>query len=206
MANPGQQELIQIKRIFRYLKGTVSHGLLFRTRNNPPPIVHAYCDADFAGSGPEGKRVSTSGFTLLINNGPISWSSKRQSIVALSTAEAEYISAADCVKDVQYVKDLLAELTGKPTEITLFMDNQSTIKMIKAGQLNKSTKHIQVRFYHLNAAYVNNLFVLDYIPTNDNISDIFTKPLTAKKFQKFKTLLVTSLDEIQQSGNVNKTN
>ncbi|KAJ1523158.1 hypothetical protein ONE63_001049 [Megalurothrips usitatus] len=182
--NPSPENVNDLKRILRYLRGTMDNGIMFhKIEDSQVQIsIQAFCDADYAGSGTSGKCKSTSGYVLFCGQGPITWCSRRQATVASATSEAEFIAAAECCKEIQYVKSLLKELTGKELSTTLHVDNQSTIKMIQAGQLNKKSKHLQVRYFYLSEAYDEGLFQLRYCPTNENIADIFTKALNTTKF------------------------
>ncbi|CAH2066609.1 unnamed protein product, partial [Iphiclides podalirius] len=107
--NPTREDVTKVKIIFKYLLGTKEKGILFK-RNKPMENIDAYSDSDYAGD-PLTRR-STSGSVLMIADGPISWASKRQPIVALSSTEAEYIAAANCCKEALYLKSLLQEITG----------------------------------------------------------------------------------------------
>ena len=100
MENPIKENIIEVKRILKYLKGTVNTGILYRHESTTSDLqLQAFCDADYAGSGPGGKLKSTSGYVLMCCSGPVTWCSRRQAMVAQATAEAEYIAAADCSKE-----------------------------------------------------------------------------------------------------------
>ena len=107
--------------------------------------MNVFCDSDYAGDLKT--RRSTSGFVFFFCNGPIGWCSRRQPIVALSSTEAEYIAAAGCCKEIIHVKALIEELTGEVIQVKLNIDNQSAIKLFKSGQMNKRSKHIDVRYH-----------------------------------------------------------
>lgn len=151
--------------------------------------ILGYCDSDYAGSGPLGKMKSTTGYVVIYANGPVTWCSRKQSVVATSTTEAEYISAAECCKDLQFLNTLFKELTDTTPKIDLHVDNQSAIKLIQSGQMTKRSKHIDVRFYFISEAYDSKLFELQYCPTGEQIADILTKPLLSTKFDKFRSAL-----------------
>lgn len=167
--NPKKKDYVNLKRTLRYLKGTVSTGIFYR--NNPNEIgdeedLHliAYCDSDFAGDidtrdredVEEIRRKSTSGYVIFLFGSPISWSSRRQTIVAQSTMEAELIAACECTKELKYLVELLKELTGEEVKATLHIDNQSTINLIKAGRMKRS-RHIEVKYFFVKDEYYKNL-------------------------------------------------
>ncbi|UYV74968.1 hypothetical protein LAZ67_12001925, partial [Cordylochernes scorpioides] len=139
MHEPTNQDIQNVKRTMRYLKQTKTYGLHYSKQDEDMERI-AYCDSDFAGDMKT--RKSTSGYTILFGKGPISWSSRKQPIVALSTTEAEYIAAAECVKELIYIKALIEELTNETILAKLNIDNQSAMTLMKTGQMNRKTKHI----------------------------------------------------------------
>lgn len=191
--NPTNKNIKDVTQLLRYLKGTVNTGICYYSTNQEELIYKAYSDSDYAGSGPEGKMKSTSGHVIMLSNGPVTWCSHKQSVVATSTTEAEYIAAAECTKELQYLKTLISELTGKAHQATLNVDNQSSIKLIKSGQLNRRSKHINVRYFFISEALDNGIFSLEYCPSDEQLADILTKPLQNIKFTKFKNSLCVTL-------------
>lgn len=188
MENPEKKDVQNVKRTLRYLKGTKGKGIFFPATRSKDISIQAYCDSDYAGDTND--RKSTSGYILLFGKSPIVWSSKKQPIIALSTAEAEYISAAECCKEIKYVKTLISELTEKVVNTTLHVDNQSAIKLIKSGQMNRKSKHIDVRFHYVSEQFQDKLFDLKYCCSEDQLADVFTKPLSSTKFVKFSSQLL----------------
>jgi hypothetical protein len=122
--------------------------------------------------------------------GPISWCSRKQSIVALSTTEAEYFAAAECCKELKYLKMLIEEFTGKRVEADLYVDNQSAIKLIESGQVTHRSKHVDVRYHYICEKLKEKLFSINYCNTNVQIADIVTKPLLTETFVKFRDLVL----------------
>lgn len=127
----------------------------------------------------------------MCSGGPIAWCSRKQSITATSTTEAEYIAAAECCKELKYLNFMLQELTNREVKMTLYVDNQSAIKLIKSGQMNTRSRYIDVRYYFISEQFDEGLFKLEYCNTNDQIADVFTKPLLTEKYVKFRDALVT---------------
>lgn len=180
-------DVINIKRIFRYLQGTKDYGI---TYNNQGDVqrVRAFCDADYAGDLKT--RRSTTGYIIEYNGGPISWGSRLQPVTAQSSTEAEYIAASDCTRELLYIKMLLEELTGREIDVELNIDNQSAIRLMRTGVFNRRTKHIDVRYRFLNEKVSKNKIRINYVNTNDQLADILTKPLGPIKFKKFRDVLV----------------
>lgn len=170
------------KRILRYIKKTLNFGILY-TQDSLVGI-RAYSDADFAGD--TGTRKSTSGSILLYGNNVVSWSSERQQSVSLSTTESEYVAASQCVKELIWLLNLLREiLNGDSINATLYMDNQSAIRLVKNPEFHKRSKHIDIRYHFIREKYEEKCFELEYISTHDMLADIFTKALPATKFNEF---------------------
>ncbi|XP_059059437.1 uncharacterized protein LOC131852727 [Achroia grisella] len=133
MENPQKRDIVAVKRIFRYLSGTIEDGLCYRFDSNLK--LTSFCDSDYAGDLET--RKSTIGYVIKLGDGPIAWCSRRQPIVALSSTEAEFIAAAECCKHTMYIKTLLGELNAKPEDVLFKIDNQSAIALIKTGVFNK---------------------------------------------------------------------
>ena len=127
-----------------YLRGTADYGLVF-TPNVSGDCV-GYSDADWGADLDD--RKSTSGYLFLISGGAVSWRSKKQTCVALSTAEAEYIALASAAQEATWIRQLTAVLENRPQEtVTVFEDNQSTICMEKNPQFHGRSKHISIKYH-----------------------------------------------------------
>ncbi|XP_062528652.1 copia protein isoform X2 [Bombyx mori] len=139
--SPNLNDLNNVKNILRFIKSSKEKGIHYSKGDN---ILRGFCDSDFAGD-PDTRR-STSGFVIWMNGGPIAWSSRKQSVVALSSTEAEYIAAAECCKELLYIRDLVKEITNENLDIEMRVDNQSAIWLMKKGIMNKRSKHIDVKY------------------------------------------------------------
>jgi hypothetical protein len=145
--------------------------------------VHAYCDADFAN---EKDRKSISGYAIMFGTCCISYRSKKQSIVAMSTAEAEYIALADCVKEVLWYFELLAEIGFRQNSIVVHCDNQSAIAIAKNPGQYERTKHISLKFHFVRDIVEKAVITLEYCPTKAMIADVLTKAIPREQFEALR--------------------
>ena len=174
------------KRILRYVKETVDYGILYDGSNELP--LTGYSDSDFAGDRDD--RRSTTGYVYVLAGGAVSWTSQRQRIVALSTTEAEYIAASQATKEAIWLRRLLFDLgfdSDGPTELSV--DNQGAIKLTKNDEFHKRTKHIDVRYHFVREKVANEDISISYVPSKENLADIFTKALPRDYFASLRTKL-----------------
>ena len=186
MEAPTFSHLKAAKRILRYIKGTLEHGLLYSFSNDFKLL--GYCDSDWAGDVDE--RKSTSGFVFFMGNAAFTWSSKKQPIVTLSTCEAEYVAMSNCVCQAIWLRSLLKELhvsENDPTEI--FVDNKSAIALAKNPVFHDRSKHIDTKFHFIRECVAKKEVVLKFVKSQDQVADIFTKPLMGEIFCKIRSLL-----------------
>ncbi|KAK8983114.1 hypothetical protein V6N11_057870 [Hibiscus sabdariffa] len=177
-ANPKESHLKAIKRIFRYLQDTPSLGLWYPRDSTFD--LHAYSDADYGGCKID--RKSTSGTCQFLGNMLISWFSKKQNSVALSTTEAEYISAGSCCAQVLWMKQQLLDYGIDVGTIPIKCDNTSAICLTKNPIQHSRTKHIEIRHHFIRDHVSKNNIVLEYVDTLHQLADIFTKPLDKERF------------------------
>lgn len=189
MENPTNCDVANVKRILRYLQGNKELGIQYKSENsNDMKGLVAFCDSDYAGD--TDTRRSTTGFVIMYCGGPIAWCSRKQPIVALSTTEAEYIAAAECCKEVLYLKTLIEEVTYESVPVNINIDNQSAIQLIKNGIVNRRSKHIDVRFHFINEKYKEGIIQLSYCPSSEQVADMFTKILAQNKFEKHRNVIL----------------
>ncbi|KAH6574698.1 hypothetical protein BASA83_013826 [Batrachochytrium salamandrivorans] len=175
-----------VKRILRYIKYSLDHSLTFSGKS-----IHltGYCDADWGGD--LDSRRSTSGYVFFLGNSCISWRSSKQTVVALSTAEAEYVAATTATQELLFLKTFLTEI-GYPINkaITLYSDSQSAIANTKNIQLrHASNKHMDIKLHFLRDQVKLGNVNLEYINTLDQVADILTKGLPKPAFCKLANLL-----------------
>ena len=135
----------------------------------------------------------------MFSGSPVAWKSRKQHITTLSTTEAEYVAAAECAKEAKYLKSFYEELTKEEIRLVLMVDSQSTIHLMQSGQMNRRTKHIDVRYHFLSEKY-HEVFDVVYCSTEEQVADIFTKPLTRMKFERCRDKMMKQLnDEIKDN-------
>jgi hypothetical protein len=154
------------------------------------PLVQ-YCDSDWASC--KQTRRSTTGAAILLYGNLISWTSTRQEIVARSSVEAEYIAAGLASKDGVYVSNLLTEIFNYDDHVPLHLhcDNKGAIHVALNEVNNNRTKHIDIRHHYIREMVKNGRCFIHKVHTDDNMADMFTKPLAAPKFEKFRGQLMT---------------
>ncbi|KAK9873685.1 hypothetical protein WA026_023685 [Henosepilachna vigintioctopunctata] len=164
------------KRILRYLKSTKDNCLVFTKSTDN---LHGFVDADWGSDKLD--RKSYTGFVFKISNSAISWESKKQRTVALSSTEAEYMAMAEATKEAIYLQNLIFEITGKLNYITLFNDNKSAQALANNPVYHKRSKHIDIRYHFIRDAVLNNQIKLEYLQIDKMTADIFTKSLSVDK-------------------------
>ena len=197
-SNPTEQHWKAVKHILRYIAGTVNFGLMF-TRSGSADCI-GFSDADWAGDIDD--RKSTSGYLFQVGGASISWKSKKQSCVALSTAEAEYMSLTLAAQEAIWLNRLLAELQfqkepSKPALI--YEDNQSAICMAKNPQFHGRSKHIAIKYHFIRDETKKGTIDVQYCRTDDMIADILTKGLYAERFEKLRDMAGVKDLELQSN-------
>lgn len=183
-AEPRECHWLLAKRTLRYLKYTRTLVLRYR-KSSKNQSLSAYSDSDWSGDSDTSR--STSGYVFLMGKSAISWSSRRQKLVALSTTEAEYIALSNLGQELSWLRRFYAELGRKmrsPT--TVFSDNAGAITLSREPQFRARTKHIQRKYHHFRDDLVRRKRArVEFCPTDDMVADIFTKPLGHVKHWRF---------------------
>ncbi|KAK7368917.1 hypothetical protein VNO80_10950 [Phaseolus coccineus] len=183
MEKPTEMHLQAAKRILRYLKGTVELGIGYRKGSNGSLI--AFADSDYAGDVDD--RRSTSGYVFMLGTWAVSWSSKKQPVVTLSTTEAEFIAVASCACQGVWLRRVLEKLghvQGVCT--TIYCDNSFAIRLSRNPVLHGRSKHIDVRFHFLRDLTRDGIVELVRCSTQEQVADIMTKPLKLEAFLKLR--------------------
>ena len=200
LMEPTHQDVIDCKRVFRYLAGTRDLGLWFKSRQSNIQL-QIFTDANFG--NPDFKEKAVSGSITLLNGSPIQWRSKRQSVIAQSTAEAEYVAVSEAVKDGVGLYNLLDEMKEVVTlPIHLMIDSQATIAMVEQeGSLNKR-RHISVRYHYVLDQIRRGIIVPQWISGSENLADIFTKPtITHETFSFLRSqFMICNVEEESKSN------
>jgi hypothetical protein len=181
-ANPGPEHWKAAKHLLRYVASTIDFCLLYKLDPNMPNLFRTYSNADLAGNVDTGR--STTGYVVKMGTGAVSWSSKLQSIVALSTTEAEFVAAVSAGQESIWMSQFLAEL-GYDTSSTapLLMDNQSAIQAARNPEHHGRMKHLDLRYFWLRDEVVKGHLAPHYIPTAEMAADILTKALARVKVE-----------------------
>ena len=181
---PTNKHWTAVKRIFRYLKGTQNYGLCYSKDDSG---CVGFSDADWGGD--LDTRRSTSGYVFRFGGAAITWRSKRQACVALSTAEAEYVALAGTVQESLWLQQLLSDLQGKPADpMVIFEDNQSAMSMSKNPKFHGRSKHIDIKYHFTREQVSNGKIVLKYCKTSEMTADFLTKGLNGEQFEKLRLM------------------
>ena len=183
LSNPGKEHWEAVKWILRYLKGTSDLCLCF---GGSKPVLEGFTDSDMAGDLDD--RKSTSGFLFTFAGGAVSWQSRLQKCVALSTTEAEYIAATEAGKEMLWMQRFLQELGLKQDEFVVHCDSQSALDLSKNATYHSRTKHIDIRYHWIREVMEKQLMKLKKIHTDKNPSDMMTKVVTREKLELCKEL------------------
>jgi hypothetical protein len=189
MHDPREPHLALIKRVLRYIKGTLDYGLKI-LRSSPCDLV-AYSDADWAGC-PDTRR-STSGYAVFFGDNLVSWSSKRQQTVSRSSAEAEYRAVANAVAEISWLRQLLQELHFCPRRSSVvFCDNVSAVYLSTNPVQHQRTKHVEIDLHFVRDKVATGDIRVLHVPSTSQYADVFTKGLPTSIFTEFRSSLNVS--------------
>ncbi|KAM2612954.1 hypothetical protein TB2_032855 [Malus domestica] len=178
MHSPKTTHWMAVKRILRYLKATYNHGLLYKSGTAK---LTAFSDADYAGN-PD-TRHSTGGFCVYLGSNLVSWSSKKQKTVSRSSAEAEYRQLAYTAAELSWLRSLYKDLHLHLVQPTIWCDNVSSIALASNPVFHSRTKHLEVDYHYVREKVVRGQLLVNYVCSQDQLADIFTKGLSSSRFQ-----------------------
>jgi hypothetical protein len=184
-ADPKEIHLRAVKRIMRYLVNT-PYFVLWYPRGSTFDLIE-YSDADYAGCKVD--RKSTSGTCQFLGRSLVSWASKKQNSVALSTTEAEYIATGHCCAQLLWMRQTLRDYGYKLSKVPLLCDNESAIRMADNPVEHSRTKHIDIRYHFLRDHQQKGDIAIDHVSTQNQLANIFTKPLDEKTFCRLRSEL-----------------
>ncbi|GJV23214.1 putative ribonuclease H-like domain-containing protein [Tanacetum coccineum] len=176
---PKVSHLHAVKRIFRYLKGQPKLGLWYP--KDSPFDLEAYTDSDYAGASLD--RKSTTGGCQFLGSRLISWQCKKQTIVANSTTEAEYVATASCCGQVLWIQNQMLDYGYNFMNTKIFIDNESTICIVKNPVFHSKTKHIEIRHHFIRDLNKKKLIQMIRIHTDQNVTDLLTRAFVVGRFQ-----------------------
>lgn len=184
---PEQKHWTAVKDVLRYLKGTDGIGLLYQT---PAPSsdldIQVYTDADWAGDAQD--RKSTSGLIILLSGCPVIFASRQQPVVALSSTEAEFVAACEATEELMWLTSFLSELKITHKKPTMHVDNRSAIRIIRNNEMQRRSKHIDIKFHFVRSIHAEGQFELCAIDTESQLADFLTKALPGPKLAKLTAL------------------
>lgn len=190
------------KRVLRYIKGTIQHGLLFR--RSQTFILEGYADADWASDVSD--RRSTSGYSIFLGGNLIQWSSRKQKVVSLSSTEAEYRSLSQAATELVWIQHLFQELgIGVNNTPVLWCDNMSAGALSSNPVFHARTKHIEIDVHYVRELVAEKKLSVQYVATEYQVADILTKALPGNRFQQLRDKLniTSTLSSLQGNTELN---
>eukprot|EP00253_Pinus_taeda_P019467 PITA_19467 len=196
MSKPGKEHWTIVKQAFRYLRGTSDYGFCYQGRPGLDRVldIHGFVDANWVGDLDQ--RRSTSGYVFNLFGGVVSWMSKKQSVVALSTTEAEYMVATHASKEEFWLQRLCSSMRLVQGAIRINCDSQSAIFLAKNCAYHSKTKHIDVQYHFVRDMIEDKKVLLVKVETLKNTIDALTKSVSSEKFSWCReTMGVSRLDK-----------
>jgi hypothetical protein len=186
MSSPTTDHWQGIKRILRYLQGTINYCLHIKPSTDLD--ITGFSDADWATSIDD--RKSMAGQCVFLGETLISWSSRKQKVVSRSSTESEYKALADLAAEIAWIRSLLSELKlPLPRKPILWCDNLSAKALASNPVLHARSKHIEIDVHYIRDQVLQNEVVVAYVPTTDQIADCLTKPLSHTRFSQLRVKL-----------------
>ena len=185
-ASPTDEHWVAVKHVLRYVAGTQHLCIEYDGNKNVDEPITMFSDSDWAGD--KGDRKSVNGYVVSVGGGAVSWCSRKQTVVAASSCEAEYIALTMASKEAMWFRRLASDVFGKrllDTPTPLWSDNDGAMDTARTGNINRRNKHIDLAYHFVQDAVRRKIVELHYVPTTENTADILTKPLSRVLFDKF---------------------
>jgi hypothetical protein len=179
-SDPTQLHLRAAQHVLRYLQGTKDLAITYGNAKDLTP--KGFADADWGSDKDD--RKSMTGYVFIINNGPVSWTSHKQTTVATSTMEAEYMSLSDASREAIARQHLYTDLNIQDSIPLLYSDNQAALAIAQNPVHHQRSKHIDIRYHFIRNAVQNDQVIIDYVPTAGQTADILTKALGPQQHSK----------------------
>jgi ABC-type molybdate transport system substrate-binding protein len=187
MENPTVMHAKAVKQILRYLKGTVDFGLVYVQGGCADKLI-GYSDSDHGGDTVE--RRSTGGMAFYLNENLLTWCSQKQKTVSLSSCESEFMAATAAAKQALWLRNLISEITKqKPKPVTLFVDNNSAIALMKNPVFHGRSKHIDLKYHFIRECVERGQIVVKKVRTEEQKADVLTKAMPAVKLSVMSHLI-----------------
>lgn len=188
LERPGLEHWQAVKRIFRYLKGSLDMAIEYGCSKSRRLQLSGYCDADWGGDMTD--RRSTTGYVFMMAGGAVSWNSRKQPTVALSSTEAEYMALSGAVQEAIWLRQLLRDLGYAQQGATpIYEDNQGCINLANNPVSHSRTKHIDIRHHFVRERLESGDIGLQYCQTGDMGADLLTKGIATVQFRKLRAIL-----------------
>jgi hypothetical protein len=173
----------ELMRVIKYTLDTESFVLNLNPTQEKAWVMYGLCDSDFAGD--QDTRISVGGYILYLNGVPISWRSKSQKGVTMSSTEAEYVAVSELVKSIKFVIQLLGELgIIVKIPIKIYMDNIGAIHLVNNRKTGNRTKHIDIAHHFIREHIEDGVVEVEFVRSEENDSDVFTKNTSGEIFNK----------------------
>lgn len=185
--DPGSSHVTAVKRILRYLINSKDISIVYKGNIE----LVGYSDSDFAGD--LDTRKSNTGYIFLMNGGPVTWSSRKQNTVALSTTESEYMAASEAAKEILWLRQFLYDIGEPQSSITLNVDNQSAIKLINNPVFHRRSKHIDIRYNFIREKVRKKIVDIKYVESSNQLADFLTKSLPVSKFNSIRDKMMCNV-------------
>jgi transposase InsO family protein len=187
LEKPTLEDWIKVKRIFRYLRGTSQLGITYLP-NQKLNMLKVFSDADYAGCTET--CLSTTGVVCMYAGGAVTWFSKKQKTVSVSTAQSELVAASEAARELVWLKRLFSDLVGVKKELPIvYVDNECALKVAQNPEFHKRMKHIAVQHFYIREQIVLGEMAVRRVCTQKNVADIFTKPLPKPRLMELREAL-----------------